>query len=454
MELLTKKYDLTIGNIWKTLVTFAMPIFLGTVFQALYSVTDAIILGRFAGKEALAAIEAVHTLITMPVNFFVGLSAGATIAISQYYGAKDFKKVYEASHNALMFSFLGGLALAIITTVSAPFIIKIIGVPNEIEHEAMRYLHIYYMGMAISMVYNIGAGILRAMGNSKTPFYFLITANIVNIGLDLIFVGMLKMGASGAAIATVASQIVSATLIMVNITRTSLPCKINFRELKLYKEHILKLFKLGLPIGLQAILFPISNTIVQASINGFGVNSIAAWAICGKIDFLIWYVAEAFATAISTFVAQNYGARNYKRVKKGLYVAIIIPSIILIIISAILYMWGQVFAGILVEDKDVILLTVRILQFLAPLYVFYTFCEVIPGAIRGTGESFKPMLITLLGICVSRVLWVFFVLPLKRNLFTVLVCYPVSWILTTIAFLLYYAMSTNKKLQGAETELF
>jgi len=447
MESTIKEYDLTKGIIWKTLIKFAMPIFFGTLFQALYSMADAIILGRFAGKGALAAIDSVHTLINMPVNFFVGLSSGATIVISQYYGAKKFKKVSEASHNAVTFAFLGGLLLSIIAIVLAPFFTQVIGVPNEIMHDAKRYLIIYYAGMSISMLYNIGAGILRAIGNSKTPFYFLITANIVNIALDLIFVVMFKMGAVGAAIATVISQAVSAILVILRLTKTKSPCKIYIKKLKLYKEHMLEIVKLGLPIGLQATLFPISNTIVQASINNFGVNSIAAWAICGKIDFLIWYVSEAFATAVSTFVAQNYGAKKLKRVKKGIRVGLIIPAIILIAISSILYMGSRIFAGILVKDGEVIELTSQIIQFLAPLYVFYVFCEVFPGAIRGTGESFKPMLITLLGICASRIIWIFFAVPLRPSLFMVLACYPMSWILTTIIFAIFYITNTSKKLQ-------
>lgn len=313
-----KEHNLTEGTVWKALICFALPIFFGTLFQAVYSIADAFILGRFAGKDALAAIESVHTLINLPVNFFTGLSTGAAVLISQLYGAGRLKALSDACHNAVAFSFAGGLLLSLAAAASVPFMTSAAGVPDNVISDARRYLVIYYAGMSVSMLYNMGAGILRALGNSKTPFYFLVTANIVNIILDSLFIIVFGMGAAGAAAATVAAQAVSAFLVMHRLTRTKSSCRIYIKRLKLHREHMRELLRLGLPVGIQSTLFPVSNTVVQTRINMLGVDSIAAWAISGKIDFLVWYVAEAFAATVSTFVAQNYGAGELRRAGKGI----------------------------------------------------------------------------------------------------------------------------------------
>lgn len=439
-----QKYNLTDGKVWKIMLQFAMPIFLGTLFQSLYTTADAIIIGRFAGKEALAAIESVFTLTKMPINFFSGLASGATIIISQYYGAKKNKEVSDASHNAMLFAFVGGAVLTVIGCILSPFAIKTIRVPNEIANDAQWYILIYFSGIVVSMLYNVGAGILRALGNSKTPFYFLIAANFFNVILDLIFVVFLQLGVVGAAIATVLSQCLSAVLVIVSLTKTKLPCKISFKNLRFHKIHVLEIFKLGLPIGIQSALYPLSNTIVQTSINDIGVDSIAAWAVCGKLDFLIWAISDAFCVSVSTFVAQNYGAQKYERARKGVRVGLIMALTSIAVVSCILYFCSGVFAQFLIDDENVILITSQIIHFIAPLYLIYVFCDVLPGAIRGIGDTFRSMLITLLGTCVSRVLWVLFIVPLNPTLITVLSCYPVSWGITAFIYVVYYVRNFSR----------
>lgn len=437
----SQRYNLIEGKVWKIMLQFAMPIFLGTLFQSIYTTTDAIIIGKFAGKEALASIESVFTLTKMPVNFFSGLASGATIIISQYYGAKENQKVSDASHNAILFAFFGGTILALLGCILSPFAIKIIRVPDEIIKDAQWYIIIYFSGIVASMLYNVGAGILRALGNSKTPFYFLIVANFLNVVLDLIFVVFFKSGVVGAAIATVLSQCLSAVLVIVSLIKTKLSCKIRFKNLRFHKMHILEIFKLGLPIGIQSTLYPLSNTIIQTRINDIGVDSITAWAICGKLDFLIWAISDAFCISVSTFVAQNYGAKKYKRARKGVRVGLTMALISIALVSCILYFWSGVLAGFLVDDKNVISITSQIMHFIAPLYIIYVFCDVLPGAIRGTGDTFRPMLITLLGTCISRVMWVLFVVPLNPTLITILSSYPLSWGITAFIYIVFYIMS-------------
>ena len=437
MDISLKNNNLTEGKIWKVMLNFVLPIFLGTLFQSLYSTIDAIIVGRFAGKEALAAIESVLNFHRLPVSFFVGLSSGATIIISQYFGAKKKEEVSKASHTAILFAIVGGLLLSVLSCVLSPFFIKLIKVPNEIFYQAQIYTIICFSGIVFSMVYNIGSGILRALGDSKTPFYILILSNILNIILDLILVVVFNLGVIGVGFATLISQIASAILIFIILLRTKLDCKIYINRIRFYKKYLKEIFRLGLPIGIQSIIYPIANTTIQSNINIFGVSSIAAWAVCGKLDFLIWAVSEAFSIAISTFVAQNYGAKKHKRARIGIVVALFMAMIAIFIISFILYIWNKPLAHFLINDKNIVELTSQIIHLLAPLYFIYVIGDVLSGAIRGIGDTFNPMIINIFGICIIRLLWIFFIVPLNPTFFMVLYSFIVSWIITTIMYITY-----------------
>ncbi len=438
MKLSEQAQNLTTGSIWQKMLLFVLPIFLGTVFQSFYTIADAVIVGRFSGRDGLAALEAVYFLTKLPVNFFTGLASGATIIISQYFGAQKLDRIAAASHTAVLFAFSGGAALSAAACLAAPFFIRLIEVPPEIEEAALTYVLIYFGGMAFSMLYNIGAGILRALGDSKTPFYFLILASILNVGLDLLFVAVFGWGVAGAAVATLLSQVVCAVLILLFLMKTDLPCKIKLARLRFSGEYLRKIIKLGLPIGIQAILYPLANIVIQSAINTFGVSCIAAWAVCGKLDFLIWSLSDAFYLAVSTFVAQNYGAGQYKRARQGVRAALLLAAGLVFIISAILYFWHIPLGYALVDDAEVIGIMSRIIHLFAPLYFLYIFGGVLPGAIQGTGETVRPMILTLLGTCASRILWIYLVLPRHRSFMTVMLCFPVSWALTAAIFLIFY----------------
>ena len=437
MNISLKNNDLTEGKIWKVMLNFVLPIFLGTLFQSLYTTIDAIIIGRFAGKDAFAAIESVLSFQRLPVSFFVGLSSGATIIISQYFGAKKKEEVSKASHTAILFAIVGGLLLSVLSCVLSPFFIKLIKVPNEIFYQAQIYTIICFSGIVFSMVYNIGSGILRALGDSRTPFYILILSNILNIILDLILVIVFKLGVIGVGFATLISQVVSAILIFIILLRTKLDCKIYINRIRFYKKYLKEIFRLGLPIGIQSIIYPIANTTIQSNINIFGVSSIAAWAVCGKLDFLIWAVSEAFSIAISIFVAQNYGAKKHQRARIGIVVALFMAMIAIFIISFILYIWNKPLAHFLINDKNIVELTSQIIHLLAPLYFIYVIGDVLSGAIRGIGDTFNPMIINIFGICIIRLLWIFFIVPLNPTFFMVLYSFIVSWIITTIMYITY-----------------
>lgn len=437
MDISLKNNNLTEGKIWKVMLRFVLPIFLGTLFQSLYNTIDAIIVGRFAGKEALAAIESVLNFHRLPVSFFVGLSSGATIIISQYFGANKKDEVSKASHTAILFAIVGGLLLSVLSCILSPFFIRLIKVPEEIFYQAQIYTIICFSGIMVSMIYNIGSGILRALGDSKTPFYILIVSNILNIILDLILVVVFNLGVIGVGFATLISQIASAILIFIILLRTKLDCKIYINKICFYKKYLKEIFRLGLPIGVQSVLYPISNTIIQSSINTFGVNSIAAWAISGKLDFLIWTVSDAFSIAISTFIAQNYGAEKHQRARDGIKVALFMSMIAIFMISFTLYFYNKPLAYFLIDDKNIVDLTSKIIKLIAPLYFIYVIGDVLSGAIRGIGDTFNPMIINIFGICVCRVLWIFFIVPLNPTFFMVLYGFIVSWIITAIMYITY-----------------
>ena len=433
----SKNLNLTEGKIWKVMLRFVLPIFLGTLFQSLYNTIDAIIVGRFAGKEALAAIESVLNFHRLPVSFFVGLSSGATIIISQYFGANKKDEVSKASHTAILFAIVGGLLLSVLSCILSPFFIRLIKVPEEIFYQAQIYTIICFSGIVASMIYNIGSGILRALGDSKTPFYILIVSNILNIILDLILVVVFNLGVIGVGMATLIAQIASAILIFIILLRTKLDCKIYINKIRFYKKYLKEIFRLGLPIGVQSVLYPISNTVIQSSINTFGVNSIAAWAISGKLDFLIWTVSDAFSVAISTFVAQNYGAKKHQRARDGIKIALSMSMVAIFVISFILYFYNKPLAYFLIKDKNIVDLTSEVIHLIAPLYFMYVIGDVLSGAIKGTGNTLHPMVINIFGICICRILWIFLIVPLNPTFFMVLYGFIVSWIITALMYIVY-----------------
>lgn len=437
MDISLKNNNLIEGKIWKVMLKFVLPIFLGTLFQSLYTTIDAIIIGRFAGKDAFAAIESVLNFQRLPITFFVGLSSGATIIISQYFGAKRKEDISKASHTAILFAIVGGLLLSVLSCILSPFFIRLIKVPEEIFYQAQIYTIICFSGIVASMIYNIGSGILRALGDSKTPFYILIVSNILNIILDLILVVVFNLGVIGVGMATLIAQIASAILIFIILLRTKLDCKIYINKIRFYKKYLKEIFRLGLPIGVQSVLYPISNTIIQSSINTFGVNSIAAWAISGKLDFLIWTVSDAFSVAISTFVAQNYGAKKHQRARDGIKIALSMSMVAIFVISFILYFYNKPLAYFLIKDKNIVDLTSEVIHLIAPLYFMYVIGDVLSGAIKGTGNTLHPMVINIFGICICRILWIFLIVPLNPTFFMVLYGFIVSWIITALMYIVY-----------------
>lgn len=430
---------ITEGVIWKQLLVFFFPILLGTFFQQLYNTADAIIVGRFVGKEALAAVGgATGTLINVIVNLFVGIASGATVVVAQQCGAGNLAGMRRAVHTSAALAVWGGAVLTVIGLVLAKPALAAMGTPADVMDFAATYLRIYFLGVIPSFIYNVGSGILRAVGDTKRPLYFLITACLLNIVLDLVFVAGMGLGVTGVALGTILSQLVSAVLTALSLMHTTRAFRLIPAEIRFHKNALKSILLVGIPAGLQSNMYAISNLLIQAGINSFGTDAVAAWTAFGKVDGFFWMICGAYGIAITTFVGQNYGAGLIDRVKKSVRVCMGMTSATAVLLSVLVYTFAAPLLGIFTNDPAVLQYGLEMVRYMVPYYVAFVGIEILSGAIRGCGDAVKPMIITGTGVCLLRVVWLLALLPLRHELSTILVSYPVSWVLTTLLFFIYY----------------
>lgn len=442
----TQGNGITEGVIWKQLLLFFFPILFGTFFQQLYNTADAVIVGRFVGKEALAAVGgSTAMIINLLVGFFVGLSSGATVIISQFYGAGNHKRVGEAVHTAIAFSIISGLVLMVVGIASARMALLAMGTPEEIMDYSLSYMRIYYIGIIPNLIYNIGAGILRAIGDSKRPLYYLMASCFTNIVLDFLFVVGFKMEVRGAAWATILSQLVSGVLVFRTLMRTNESYKLFIKKIRVNLFMVRRIVQIGLPAGLQSVMYAVSNIIIQSSVNSLGTDTIAAWTAYSKIDSVYWMIISALGISITTFVGQNFGAGKIDRVKRGINVCLGLSVVLTVLLSSALYIWGGYIYLLFTTDTVVIAKGMEILYFLAPTFITYIFIEIYSGALRGTCDCWIPMIITALGVCVLRAVWIIVAVPFKPDIETIIFSYPLTWIVTSVLFIIYYYWFSNLK---------
>lgn len=438
MEQNTKANSITEGVIWKQLLVFFFPILIGTFFQQLYNTVDTIIVGQYVGTQALAAVGTTGTLINLLVGFFVGLSSGATVIISQYFGGGDWKNLSKAVHTSIALALAGGLVIMALGLASGRACLEMLGVPEEILGDALLYLNIYYGGILFCMMYNVGTGVLRAIGDSRMPLYVLIVCCLVNIVLDLLFVVSFHWGVMGVALATVLSQVVSAVLILLRLMCTRESYRVELKHIRFDRGILKNVIRIGLPAGVQSIMYSLSNLIIQAGINSFGTTVIASWAAIGKVDGFIWMVMGAFGISITTFVGQNFGAGNYDRVKRSVRVCLAMTLGSIIGLSVLILLFAGPLLGFFTGDAAVIEIGTGFLHILGPSYFLFVFIEIFSGAIRGAGEALQPMLITTFGVCGLRFLWMLCVVPFFPSMEMVAMNYPVTWLITSLVFTVYY----------------
>lgn len=442
------KNEITEGIIWKQLLLFFFPILLGTFFQQLYNTIDSVIVGQFVGKEALASVGGSSAqIVALVVGFFTGLSSGAAVTIAQFTGARKEATANAGLHNAYAIAVAGGIALTFIGILTAPFMLRLMNTPAEIMADSLIYLRIYFGGILFVLVYNMGSAILRATGDSRNPLYILIICCVINIILDMVFVLVFHMGVMGVAIATLLAQAVSAFLVTYKLMRSGGLLHLSLRKIRFHGSLLKLQLKLGIPTGFESVLFAITNIAIQASINTFGTDTAAAWSAFGKLDAIFWMVSTAFGISITTFVGQNYGAGKMDRVRRSTRVCLCMDLVVSFVLVAVLIGARGLLFRLFTADETVVQIGSDMLLFITPWYIVYVFIEVLGGSLRGRGNVIVPVVITLLGVCVLRIIWLTGVLRISPTIHAIIFSYPVTWVITALAFIGYYLWKDRQKLK-------
>ena len=431
------RQQITEGVIWKQLLIFFFPILMGTFFQQMYNTVDTIIVGRLVGTEALAAVGATGPLVSMVNGFFIGVSSGATVVLSQAYGAGDRKGVSDSIHTGVALSLLLGVMLTAIGICLGGRVMGWMGTPENCMADATTYLRIYFAGSIGTVVYNMGAGILRAMGDSKRPMLFLMVTCILNVVLDLLFVAVLHMGVAGAALATVLSQMISAVLPIVVLLRQK-EDRLELRKLRIERSLLGRILRIGIPAGLQFVTFDFSNVLIQSGINSFGDTTMAAWTAYGKTDALVWMISGAFGVSITTFVGQNFGAQKYSRIRQGAWTCLALSIAMVCALNVTLLLFRSQILGIYTDNPEVIAVGSMVMLSIMPYEFLFMPIEVFAGTMRGVGNSLMPTLITGSCVCLFRVVWLMTAVRHWHSLKTLTLSYPLSWALAAVVFLVVY----------------
>ena len=436
---------MTEGVIWKQLLQFFFPILVGTFFQQMYNTADALIVGRVLGENALAAVGGSTGMITSTVvTFFGGLTSGAAIIAAQMIGARDRNKVNDSIHTIYGFSLLSGILFSVVGVFAAEQMLSWMKTPAVLMEDSARYLQIYFAGLVFALIYNTGASLLRAMGDAKSPFWYLIVCCVVNIVLDYVFIAFCNMGVAGAAVATVLAQGISAVLVTVRLLRSRNICDFRLKDIRIDAGMLKRELILGLPGGTQAAMYSISNIIVTAAINTFGEVTVASWTAYGKFDGLFWMISGAIGVTVTTFAGQNFGAGRIDRIRKSTRLVNLAYVVIALAMSAVVIALRVPLFRIFVESQEAIEIGCRMLLIISPFYITNIFIENYSGVLRGVGDTAMPMLFSVLGICVFRVIYLATVFPAYPTLETLCAMYPISWVLTNPLYMIYYPIRMKK----------
>ena len=434
-----ERNDLTTGSVWKKLLLYFVPIAAGTIIQQLYNAVDGLIVGRFVGTGALAAVGGSSAqIINVLVGFFVAMTAGASVVIGQIFGAGRKEELNQAVGNAVAALTLLGVLLGVFGFAAAPWLLRVLQTPAETIGGAALYLRIYFLGVPFVMILNMESSILRALGNSFHPFLFMMAGCLLNILLDLVFVLLCGWGIAGVAAATVAAQVLNAALLNARLMRGEKACRLQLRNLRLKGVYLVNMMRLGVPSGLQSSMYSVSNMIIQVAVNSLGTLVVASWAMSGKTDGLYWAVSNAMGAAITGFIAQNRGAGRMDRVRQCVRQGMIMAFAVTAGISAFLMLFGIPMLRILTPDEAVVKTTYEIMTYFVPFYVTWVPVEVLSAVLRGAGDAVYPVVIIGIGICLFRVIWILTVFARFGTLFSLCVSYVISWVITGIALAVYY----------------
>lgn len=422
-----KTQMMTEGNIIREIIVFSIPLLIGNLFQQLYNTVDSIVVGNFIGKEALAAVGSSNSLINLIVGLFVGISTGASVMISQYYGAKNKENIHKAVHTAMAVTLIGGVILIALGVLLSPTILQLMGTPEEVMKESVVYLRIFFWGSLFSAIYNMGAGILRGVGDSRRPLYFLCISSVVNIVLDLLFVVVFHMGVAGVAYATITAQGVSALLVLLTLTRDDDIYKLTWKDIKIHGRLLRQILTMGIPSGLQSAIISFSNVIVQSNINAFGADAIAGFSSYIKIDGFVMLPIMSFGMAAMTFTGQNLGAKKYDRVKKGAWKTLLLSVGYTLTATVLVLCFASQLLRIFSQDPVVNSYGRQVMYINMPAYILLAITQVLAGVFRGAGRSISAMVMMVSNMVGVRLLWIWIAGAIVPSFTTVMLGYGVSW---------------------------
>ena len=447
--------DMTQGALLPEILLFSGPLILTGILQLLYNAADVVVVGRFAGATSLAAVGSTGSLINLIINIFMGLSVGASVMVARYYGAGDARSVRDVVHTSILVALISGIAVGIFGFFMAKPILRLMDSPEDVIDLAALYVKIYFLGMPFNLLYNFGAGILRAIGDTKRPLYYLIISGAVNVALNLLLVIVFHLDVAGVAIATIVSQAVSMTLVLLCLIRTDGAIHLDLRRLRIKKKALLGILQVGLPAGLQGSLFSISNVLIQSSVNSFQSTAMAGNAAASNIEGFVYTAMNAIHQAALTFASQNYGAGKIRRVRKVLWNCLGTVVVIGLGLGLIALSLDRVLLSIYNEDPAVIDYGVLRMRIILPTYFLCGMMDVMVGQLRGIGYSIMPMIVSLTGACLFRIVWIMtiFALPAYHTLPVLYISYPISWALTFAIHMLCYVFIARRKLRSAQESL-
>ena len=440
--------DMCNGPLLSHIIIFALPLMLSGILQLLFNAADIIVVGRFTGSEALAAVGSTSSLINLLVNLFLGISVGGNVLMARYCGARDERNARETVHTAICISIIGGILMIFIGNLLARPLLEWMGTPADVIDLSVVYMRIYFLGMPAFMIYNFGAAILRAIGDTKRPLYFLTIAGVVNVIFNLFFVVVFNMGVAGVAIATVISQAISAVLILMCLLKMDGMCQLHKEKIKLHGAKVKEMLRIGIPAGLQGIVFSISNVLIQSSVNSFGSIVMAGNTAASNIEGFVYTAMNAIYQTSLSFTSQNLGAGNTARIKKILWCCLGIVTVIGLVLGQGAYLLGRPLLSIYSSDPAVVDFGLVRLSIVSASYFLCGLMDVCCGSIRGLGYSIMPMLVSLTGACAFRVLWIFTIFQVEHTLFSLYISYPISWILTFAVHILCFVYAYRKLMKS------
>ena len=439
MDKSISKRDLTTGTVWKRLLVFFIPIAAGTCIQQLYNAVDGMIVGKFVGTVALASVGGSSAqIINLLIGFFVAITSGASVVIAQVYGAGRTKDVQSATGNAIAVFAMLGLVLMAVGLVASPAMLRLLQTPEDTMAGSSLYLRIYFLGVPFILILNMESNMLRAVGDSVSPFLYMVAGCVTNIVLDVVFVVFFHWGIAGVAIATVAAQMVNMSLLTRKLLTTKESYALSLRELKLNGVYLSNMLKMGIPSGLQSSMYAVSNMIIQVAVNTLGTVVVASWAMTSKTDGIYWAVSNALGAAITSFIGQNLGAGRTDRARECVKQGMTLAMIITLAISGGIMLVAKPLLSILTNDPDVISTTYEMMTYFVPFYFTWTAIEVLSAVLRGAGDAVNPVIIIALGICLFRIVWIATVFASIGTLASLCWCYVASWTVTSIALIIYY----------------